>query len=847
MCMYIYTHTNTFCTDTHTHIYIYIYIERESDRGVKIREKMGSCPPAMKATSNGVFGGESPLEFALPLVILQICLVLFLTRLLSFLLRPFRQPRVVAEILSGILLGPSALGRIAAYKVAVFPARSITVLETIANIGLIFFLFLTGLEIDLPSLRRTGKISSAIAAVGMILPFAIGVASSLAFPEYSSGGDGGNRVAFVVFMGVAVSITAFGVLARILAELKLLTTDLGRIAMSAAALNDVAAWVVLALAVALAGDKSSPFVPVWVLLSGFAFVIACVLIVPPFFSFVSRRCEEGQSVDETYVCGALAVVLIAGFTTDAIGVHAIFGAFVIGVLFPKGYFADAIVEKMEDIVTGLLLPLYFVLSGLKTDITTIRGLESWGRLLLAIATACIGKVVGTVGVSLLCKLPFGESLALGVLMNTKGLTELIVLNIGKDRKVLGDQTFAIMVLMAIFTTFITTPIVLAFYKPARTTQTQESDVSGSACERKMERDDGVKTQLRLMLCLHGTRDINPMINIIEASRGTEVKSRGLCVYAMHITELSERPSSIRMVHKARRNGFLSWNKTSGSNSDTVAIAFEAFGRLSRVSVRSVTAISPLSTIHEDICSSAARKRVAMVILPFSKHWKPLEKAFEMVRPEFQTINMRVLENSPCSVGILADRGLGIDSPATASKFSSSIAVLFFGGCDDREALAYGLRMVEHPGVSLTVVTITGDFRLENSRIDILEEQETMSRSQSDSQVIAGVDKMAMTGTKSVKLVKKSVKSSDEAVEIFRESCRSVDIVFVGRSPESSVVSSLPVKKMECPELGPVGNLMLSNEISNSVSVLAVQQFTGKASSGGQAAVGSARITVAETP
>lgn len=164
-------------------------------------------------------------------------------------------------------------------------------------------------------------------------------------------------------------------------------------------------------------------------------MIACFTIGPQIFKLISRRCPEGEPIAEKYVCLALCAVLIAGFATDAIGIHGIFGAFVIGCLFPKGHFADAIVEKIEDLVMGLLLPLYFVMSGLETDITTIHGVKSWGRLALVIVTACFGKIVGTVSAALLGKVGLRDSLVLGVLMNTRGLAELIVLNIGKDRKV----------------------------------------------------------------------------------------------------------------------------------------------------------------------------------------------------------------------------------------------------------------------------------------------------------------------------------------------------------------------------------------------------------------------------
>lgn len=237
-------------------------------------------------------------------------------------------------------------------------------------------------------------------------------------------------------MGVALSITAFPVLARILAELKLLTTDIGRIAMSAAAVNDVAAWILLALAIALTGSNTSPFVAVWVLLSGAAFVCFAIFGIRPLLSLMAKRSIEGEPVKEMHICITLALVLLCSFMTDAVGIHALFGAFVVGIVVPKdGPFAGTLIDKVEDLVSVLFLPLYFVSSGLKTDVATIKGVVSWAMLALVVFTACFGKIMGTLAVSMIFKMKFRESLALGFLMNTKGLVELIVLNIGKDRKV----------------------------------------------------------------------------------------------------------------------------------------------------------------------------------------------------------------------------------------------------------------------------------------------------------------------------------------------------------------------------------------------------------------------------
>lgn len=337
----------------------------------------------------------------------------------------------------GIILGPSLLGRNSKFANTLFPLRSVMVLETMANVGLLYFLFLVGVEMDISVIRRTGKKCLCIAVAGMILPFIIGASFSFLIHQNEGSDSGMSQGTFILFLGVSLAVTSFPVLARILAELKLINTEIGKVAMSCALVNDMCAWVLLALAIALAENGTTSLASLWVILSSIGFVIFCIFIVRPAISWLIQKTPEGETFSEFSICLVLTGVMISGFITDAIGTHSVFGAFVFGLVIPNGPLGVTLIEKLEDFVSGLLLPLFFAISGLKTDITAIKTAGTWGFLMLVIFLACAGKVIGTLLVCVYYQMPAREGITLGLLMNTKGLVEMIVLNVGKDQKVIN--------------------------------------------------------------------------------------------------------------------------------------------------------------------------------------------------------------------------------------------------------------------------------------------------------------------------------------------------------------------------------------------------------------------------
>lgn len=269
-------------------------------------------------------------------------------------------------------------------------------------------------------------------------------------------------------------------------------------------------------------------------------------------------------------------------------------------------------------------------------------------------------------------------------------------------QVLNDEAFAILVLMALFTTFITTPTVMAIYKPAR-------GFSARVDRRLQSASDTTKDELRVLACVHGPGSIPSLINLIESTRSTNKASK-LKLYIMHLVELTERSSSIIMVQRLRKNGFPFINRLRRSGfHDRVAVTFEAYGQLGQVNVTPTTAVSPLPTMHEDICHVAEDKSVTMIILPFHKQWRRFNdhEEVENVGHGWRGVNQRVLKEAPCSVAVLLDRGYGGGAQMTPGPTSTAVqkvCVMFFGGPDDREALELGGRMAEHPAVNVTVIT-----------------------------------------------------------------------------------------------------------------------------------------------
>lgn len=393
----------------------------------------------------------------LSILLLQIITILLAARALGMLCKKLKQPSVIGEIAAGIILGPSLVGMyLPEFSAFLFPPASMNNLQFLSQVGLIFFMYVVGMELDLEVLKSKIPDAVVISHASIIFPFTLGIL--LSFYIYQSfAPEGVKFISFALFIGVAMSITAFPVLARIVQERGLSRTKLGTIAITCAAADDITAWCVLAAVIAIVKAGSMLSVLFTIFLS-ITYVLVMLKAVRPFLQKLGNASADKDHLSRPVVTLFFMVLVLSAFITEVIGIHALFGAFMAGIIMPtKSNFKLRFIEKVEDVALVLLLPLFFVFTGLRTQIGLLNEPYLWKVTALVILVAVVGKFAGSALAARFVGQSWKESLSIGALMNTRGLMELVVLNIGYDLGVLGPEIFAMLVIMALVTTCMTGP------------------------------------------------------------------------------------------------------------------------------------------------------------------------------------------------------------------------------------------------------------------------------------------------------------------------------------------------------------------------------------------------------
>ncbi|GLT26796.1 hypothetical protein SLA2020_018380 [Shorea laevis] len=651
------------------------------------------CKRTHEDHSVGVFYGENPLEFSFDVIIFEIVFVITVTQILRILLRPLKQPRIVSEVIGGIIIGPSVLGRSKEFKKYIFPENANFVLKNVGIMGFMLYLFVNGLKMDLSLMKKSGKKQYGICILGITIPSIVACIVGFSIRSTMLDEQLSLSSSIMAFSGTA-SMTGFPVLYPILRELNLLSSEVGRLALAVALIGDVLGIGSIVIFEAVKQGEVETMNTIWYLISLAILLLFLFTAVKRVMVWIVKRTPEGEPVDQIYIIIILTGVFASAFLTDMFGIAVANGPFWLGLVIPDGPPLGAtLVEKSETIVMELIMPFSFALVGLYTDVFAMAA-GDWENLLpLFIITVAgwLAKFVVITTAGLLFNLTFKDSLALGLIMSLRGQIEFILYVHWLDKKIAKVDTYTMMVLVTTAMTAIVSPLITLLYDPTKPYMVHK---------RRTIQHTPPDTELRIVLCVHDQETLPGLINLLDYSHPT--LNSPFTVFALHLIELIGRAAPIVIDHDQQKE------PSKYGHYETIHNALKLYqnskGEL--LKLHSYTAWTPKRTMYQDLCKLAMAKKAVLIILPFYKERvEDIASTTELTRGGVKSTNLNVLAHAPCSIGIFVDKAY-LRNPLLARSFRGSLysfVVLFMGGADAREALAYADRMVANPDVCLTVV------------------------------------------------------------------------------------------------------------------------------------------------
>ncbi|WVY89201.1 hypothetical protein V8G54_034715 [Vigna mungo] len=691
--------------------------------------------------------------------------------------------------LAGLLTGTSFLGKASNLK-KLFSARSIYVVDAISRFGVMIFLFLMGVKVDPLLVFRTGKKTWAIGLCSCVFPLLFSVGAAYILRQYLS--PDLKVYKSLYFIAAFSSTGSFQATASALQDFKLLNSEVGRLAISSSMINGgfSALWQGIVFS---HRTKSMQKYTAKHISFGSLCLIALVLVIlcicRPIMLWMIRMTPKGKPVKESYIVSIYVMVLGCSFFGEVIGEHYIVGPLILGLAVPEGPpLGSALVERLDTLISGLLLPLFFLTSSNRFN-SDLISFDDFIVVQFVALGNFFAKLAGVMLPSLYCKMPLTDALALALILCVQGFTQLII----------DDTAYTQMLIALIWLTAASSPIVKFLYDPSksylyltrwRTIEHSPPDI-----------------ELPIIACIHCEENTPSMINFLEISN-SRVDSP-IYFHVLHLLQLKGRSAPLLIDHEPKRR---SSNLSRSNHSVNIINAFKSYETHSRsVNVKVYTCISPYETMHDEICMQAAEKRACILIAPFHKQFRT-NGVIELASP-IRALNRHLLRTAPCSVGILVERGSFVsNNPLTTTSFYN-VAVVFIEGPDDREALAYAMRIADHPNVSVTVIRITEPRR--RSRTSIIRDP--------DAEIVHKfmINYLQM---KRHDFKEQVVRDSLEMVGVIRTLEGCFDLILVGRRHESESSMFYGMNDwMVYPELGSVADMLVSSDSTFHGSVLVVQQ------------------------
>ncbi|KAF5744467.1 cation/H(+) antiporter 15-like [Tripterygium wilfordii] len=757
------------------------------------------CHRLQGLKSRGVFYHDNPLEFGGPLLLAQLSISALLSAFAQFILTPLGESAFVSHMLVGILMGPTIWGKNNTFLGKLFPRTSFYVNETFGFFGCMLFMFLVGVRMDLGMISRTGRKAVAIGVFTVLFPVGINMVMASLLKKNVKLDPGVEKSLY--FMAALQCISSFHVIGCVLADLKLLNSELGRLAASSSMISGIATWIWMVVGLTIRQSKyrgsTNNSLP-WMFFSAMLMLMTIVCILRPIMHWMIRQTSEGKPIKESYIFYIFLMMLGCAFFSEIIGQHFMFGPIILGVALPDGPpLGSALVNKLESFVSSILLPTFFVFTGAGIDLASIHGLTFSIVELLALCSF-VGKLLGTMLPSLYSKMSLMDAFSLGLIMSVQGITDVLMLQQAALLYIVDKQSYSMMLASMVLLTGTITPIVKFIYNPSKQYMSSKKRTIQQAASN---------SELRLLSCIYHQDNTPSMINLLKLSHPTT--SNPICFYIVHLIELAGRLSPLLIYHRPDNRDQDSFQYS--NQSDHIIKAFRQFELQKRgtLMVNLFTAVSPYATMHDEICTLALEKRVSMVILPFHKQWS-LHGTEEFANQRI--VNRNIIRKAPCSIGIFVDkRTLGVVTSVCRNFYN--IGLIFIGGSDDREALALATRMSNHPDVAVTVIRV----------IDMNGKRSHSLERELDSDTVAEF-KGSINNQKHHIYKEQLVNDSVDLVGVVRSVENSFHLIMVGRyhSSESPLFMRL-TEWNEFPELGYLGDMLVASDSECEASVLVVQQ------------------------
>ncbi|XP_047173653.1 cation/H(+) antiporter 15-like, partial [Vigna umbellata] len=702
-----------------------------------------------------------------------------------------------ACIQAGLLTGPTFLGRILCLN-NLFCQRPIYVTQAISLFGMTMFLFLMGVKVDPLLVFRTGKKTWAIGLCSCLLPLVFSLCLAYILRQYLSPDLEIYKSLYI--MAAFSSTGSFQATTSALQDFKLLNSEVGRLAISSSMINGALSSLWQGILRTLYSNSVQKYTDLSLSLGCLSLILMLLVILcicRPIMLWMIRMTPKGEPVKESYIVSIYVMVLGCSLFSEIIGEHYLIGPLILGLAVPEGPpLGSALVERLDTLISGLLLPLFFFSSSAMFKIDLVHLYDFTVVQLLAIANF-FAKLAGAVLPSLYCKIPLIDALALGLILNSQGITQLLNLQSLHYFHTLDDTSYAQMLIALIWLTAASNPIVKFLYDPSKSylSLTRWRTIEHSPPD----------VELPIIACIHCEENTTSMINFLEISN-SRVESPIYC-HVLHLLKLKGRTAPLLIDHELKCSSNL-WRTNHSLN---IINAFKSYEQHSRsVNVKVYTCISHYETMHDEICMQAAEKRACILIAPFHKHFRTTG-VIELANP-IRALNRHLLRTAPCSVGILVERGSFVsNNPLTTTSFYN-VAVVFIEGPDDREALAYAMRMADHPNVKVTVIRITKTRR--KSRTPMRDP---------DAEIVHKFMSSYLR-MKRHDFKEQVVRDSLEMVGAIKELEGCFDLILVGRRHESESSMFYGMNEwIEYPELGSVADMLVSSDSTFDGSVLVVQQ------------------------